>query len=465
MLSRRAVALTHQLTRSNQAGAAAAVGAVRGYGSERMKGHFCHPNYTGPDMSFDPPGRHHLFVPGPVNIPESVQRAMIRQSVNHRDPMFPLLTFGILEDIKKVYKSEKGTPFMFPSTGTGAWESALSNVLNAGDKVLMPRYGLFSHLWTDQARRLGLDVEVMEERWGNGADEARIEAALRADKDKKIKAVCIVHNETTTGVTSDLQKVREAIDSAGHPALLIVDGISSIGACEFKFDEWGVDIAVTGSQKALSLPTGLSFVMASDKALEAEKTATLPRVFFSWKDMIKANAEGNFPYTPSIPLMYGLREQLDRMMAEGMDNVIARHNRHATAARMAVDAWGLKLLCENPRWYSNSLTVVRGPEGVDTTTMIRSNWAKYNLSLGTGLDEVKGKVFRIGHLGDMNEIMLLGALAGTEMGLMDMGYALVPGSGVGAATKYFQETSGIIKSREFMDDPRLSVESPKEAVA
>merc|ERR1719223_554433 len=286
-------------------------------------------------MSFDPPGHHHLFVPGPVNIAESVQRSMMRQSLNHRDPMFPALTHGILKDLKKVYKTTEGTCFVFPSTGTGAWESALTNTLSPGDKVLMPRYGLFSHLWIDQAQRLGLDVEVMEERWGRAANEERIEERLRQDTDKRIKAVCVVHNETTTGVTADIGKVRQAIDAAHHPALFIVDGISSIGACEFKMDDWKVDVAVTGSQKALSLPTGLSFVCASEKALDARKSATLPRIFFSWDDMIKFNKDGNFPYTPSVPLMYGLRTQLDRMLDEGMDNVIARHGRLAEGTRRA----------------------------------------------------------------------------------------------------------------------------------
>ena len=367
---------------------------------------------------------------------------------HRRDPFFPQLTFGILRDLNELFQTKSGTSYVFPSTGTGAWESALANTMSPGDKVIMPRYGLFSHLWIDQAQRLGLDVNVMEERWGNGADEARIEAALKADTKGEIKAVCVVHNETTTGVTSDIAGVRRAIDAAGHPALLIVDGISSVGACEFKMDDWGVDVVVTGSQKALSLPTGLSFCCVSEKAKEASKTSTLPKVFFSWADMDKMNAEGNFPYTPSIPLLYGLREQLDRMLAEGMDNVVARHAKHAEGARRAVAAWGLELLCTNPRWYSNSLTVVRGPEGVDTTDMVRSMWAKYNLSLGTGLDEVKGKVFRIGHLGDMNEVMLLGALAGTEMGLIDAGMDIKAGAGVGAALSYFQEHSALIPTRD-----------------
>lgn len=418
---------------------------------------------SAPDFSFDPPGRHHLFVPGPVNIAESVQRAMMRQSVNHRDPFFPALTFGILKDLKQLFKTTEGQCFVFPATGTGAWEAGLTNMLSPGDKVIMPRYGQFSHLWIDQAQRLGLDVQVMEETWGRGADENRIYEALKADTKHEIKAVCVVHNETTTGVTSDVKAVRDAIDAAGHPALLLVDGVSSVGACEFKMDEWGVDVVMTGSQKALSLPTGLALCCVSQKALEARKSAKLPRIFFSFDDMMKANANGNFPYTPSIPLLYGLREQLDRLLAEGMDNAIARHTRLATGTRLAVKAWGLELLCQDPRWYSNSLTVIQAPPGMDSTELVQDLYIKYNLSLGLGLSEVQGKVFRIGHLGDMNEVMLLGALAGAEMGLLDLGYGVVPGSGVGAALEYFQQTSSIIKSREIIEDPAVRTRTKRSS--
>jgi len=407
------------------------------------------------DFSFDPPGRHHLFVPGPTNIPESVQRAMMRQSLNHRDPFFPALTYGVLEDLKKLYKTKDGQCFVFPATGTGAWEAGLTNCLSPGDKVIMPRMGTFSHLWIDQAQRLGLDVIVQDEKWGRGADEERIRAELAKDKDHKIKAVCVVHNETTTGVTSDVAGVRKVMDDLNHPALLMVDGVSSIGSCEFEFDKWRVDVAMTGSQKALSMPTGLALTCVSPKAMEARKTATLPRVFFSFDDMDKMNKQGNFPYTPSIPLLYGLREQLDRLEAEGFDNVVARHGRLAEATRKAVKAWGLTLLCEEERWNSNSLTVVKAPEGMDTTELVQTLYCKYNLSLGLGLMKVQGKVFRIGHLGDMNEVSLLGALAGTEMGLLDMGYDLTPGSGVGAATDYLQRTSFVIPTREIIEDPAL----------
>jgi alanine-glyoxylate transaminase/serine-glyoxylate transaminase/serine-pyruvate transaminase len=334
------------------------------------------------------------------------------------------------------------------------------------------RYGQFSHLWVDQAQRLGLDVTVLDEEWGRGANEARLRSVLEADKGKKIKAVMVVHNETTTGVTSDIAKCRAAMDAAGHSALLLVDGVSSIGACEFRFDEWRVDVAMTGSQKALSLPTGLALCCVSPKALEATKTAKLPRVFFSFADMAKFNATGGFPvrssapsaharslahprstscpqYTPSVPLLYGLREALTMLREEGMDNAVARHARFAAGTRAAVKAWGLELLCADPRWNSNSLTVIKAPPGMDTTRLVRTAFAKYNLSIGLGLSSVAGKVFRIGHLGDLNEVSLLGALAGTEMALRDCGYTgFAPGAGVGAALEYFQKTSAIIPTRE-----------------
>ena len=310
------------------------------------------------------------------------------------------------------------------------------------------RYGQFSHLWIDQAQRLGLDVMVLEEEWGNGANCERLKQVLEADTEKAIKAVMIVHNETTTGVTSDIGKARYTMDGANHPALLLVDGVSSIGACDFRFDEWKVDVAMTGSQKAMSLPTGLGIVCVSKKALAMGKTAKLPRIFFSFEDMIRMNDQGNFPYTPSIPLLYGLREALDMLKEEGIDECLARHARFAEGTRRAVAAWGLELLCKNPRWRSNSLTVIKLPAGIDGTKLVRTAYAKYNLSIGLGLSEVAGKVFRIGHIGDLNEVSLLGAIAGTEMALIDMGVKITPGAGVGAAITYFQQTSSVIKTRE-----------------
>lgn len=402
-------------------------------------------------FSYTPPGRNHLFVPGPTNIPDRVVRAMIRPSENHRDPYFAGFLLPIFEDLKGLFKSKEGTPFIFPATGTGAWEAGLTNTLSPGDKVVAFRYGQFSHLWIDQAKRLGLDVMVLEKPWGEGADEAQLHSVLAADKDHKIKAVMVVHNETTTGVTSDIKGCRDAMDDAGHPALLMVDGVSSIGAIDFKFDEWRVDVAMTGSQKALSMPTGLGLCCISPKALEMRKTAKLPRVFFSFDDMLKNNAIGNFPYTPSIPLLHGLKAALECINDEGLDEVIARHTRLANGTREAVKAWGLKLLCKNPRWNSNALSVIEVPQGVDSNTIVKTAYCKYNLTIGVGLSEVNGKVFRIGHLGDMNEVSMLGAIAGVEMTMRDVGITSFDfGSGVGAAAKYWQETSKVIRTREIM---------------
>lgn len=402
---------------------------------------------------------------------------------NHRDANFPYLSREVLAGLPALFKSATGTPFVFPATGTGAWEAALTNTLSPGDRVLAARhrfmdgwglslllfllpspcfpslrifpvpslqvrFGQFSHLWVDQAQRLGLDVVVQDEEWGRGVDEARVGAALAADTGHTIKAVMIVHNETTTGVTSDVGAVRAAMDAARHPALLLVDGVSSIGACDFRMDDWRVDVALTGSQKALSLPTGLGLCCASPKALAASKTARLPRVFFSFDDMAKFNATGGFPYTPSIPLLYGLREALRALGEEGLDAAIGRHTRFADATRAAVAAWGLQLLCAHPRWSSNSLTVVKAPAGVDTNALVRLAFAKYNLSIGVGLARLSGSVFRIGHIGDMDAVSLLGALAGVEMALRDCGYTgFQPGAGVGAALVHLQKTAQVIPTR------------------
>jgi len=295
---------------------------------------------------------------------------------------------------------------------------------------------------------LGLDVQVIECEWGSGADEAALQKILEADKDKKIKAVCVVHNETTTGVTSDVKGVREAMNSANsHPALLLVDGVSSIGALDFKFDEWGVDVAVTGSQKALSLPTGLALLAVSEKALAARRTAGLKKCYYDWEDMIATNSAGSVPYTPSIPLLYGLRESLALLKAEGFENVVARHHRLAEGTRKAVKAWGLELLCKEQRWRSDSLTVIRSPEGLDSAKIVQEAYKRYNLSIGVGLSKVQGKVFRIGHLGNCDEVMQASALAGTEMALLSCGVKIKPGAGVGAAIEYWAETSKVIPTR------------------
>uniref|UniRef100_A0A7S2F0G4 Aminotransferase class V domain-containing protein n=1 Tax=Pycnococcus provasolii TaxID=41880 RepID=A0A7S2F0G4_9CHLO len=413
--------------------------------------------YLCPEFSYTPPGKHHLFVPGPTNIPDSVQREMHRASLNHRDPFFKTVTYQALNDVKYLFKTHQGQPYVFPGTGTGAWEAGFTNTLSEGDKVIMFRYGQFSHLWVDMAQRLGLNVICLEEPWGNGADEAKLEQVLKEHPDTK--AVCVVHNETTTGVTSDLPACRAAMDRAGSDALLMVDGVSSIGACEFKMDEWGVDIAVTGSQKALSLPTGLALVCASPKAKSKLASSNLKKVYYSFEDMDKFNAVGGFPYTPSIPLLYGLIEAMRLIKEEGLDNVIARHARFGEGTRAAAKAWGLETLCTQPRWYSNSLTVLKAPpEITDTSDFVTYMYCKYNVSLGLGLSEVQGKVFRIGHLGSMDEVSLLGAIAATEMGLRDYGALknVSNGAGVGAALDYFRRTARMIPTRDHVvHDPMI----------
>lgn len=387
---------------------------------------------------------------GPVNIHDNVLRAMNVGGQNHRDPWFAEFYKSCIEESKLIFGTNEGTAILWPGTGTGGWEAALTNTLSPGDKVVTFRYGLFSHLWIDMMQRLGLDVEVVDCRWGDGADEARLAEILAADKEKKIKAVCVVHNETTTGVTSDIPEVRKTMDAASHPALLLVDGVSSIGALDFQFDKWRVDVAVTGSQKALSLPTGLTAVCVSDKAIAASKTATSKRVYYDFADMLRTNPSGNVPYTPELQLLYGLRESLKMLREEGMPNVVARHHRLAEGTRKAVEGWGLQTLCRNPRWKSDSLTVVETPEGIDSQKIVDIAYAKYNLSLGIGLDRVKGKVFRIGHLGNMDELMLSSALCGVEMVLKEAGVPIQMGSGVSKALEYWQQTAKPIPTREHL---------------
>ncbi|PWZ52657.1 hypothetical protein Zm00014a_021664 [Zea mays] len=395
------------------------------------------------------PGRTHLFVPGPVNIPDPVIRAMNRQNEDYRSPAVPALTKVLLEDVKKIFKTTTGTPFMIPTTGTGAWESALTNTLSPGDRVVSFLIGQFSLLWIDQQRRLGFDVDAVESEWGQGADLAALERRLRDDAPRHaIKAVAIVHNETATGVTNDLAAVRALLDKHAHPALLLVDGVSSICALDFRMDEWGVDVALTGSQKALSMPTGMGIVCASPRALEASKTARSVRVFFDWKDYLRFYDMGTYwPYTPSIQLLYGLRTALDLIFEEGLDNVVRRHNRLGTATRLAVEAWGLSNCCQKEEWFSDTVTAVVVPPNIDSAEVVRHAWKRYNLSLGLGLNKVAGKVFRIGHLGNLNELQLLGCLSGVEMVLKDVGYPVKLGSGVAAAAAYLSNSTPLIPSR------------------
>ncbi|KAK8582139.1 hypothetical protein V6N12_072334 [Hibiscus sabdariffa] len=358
------------------------------------------------------PGKNHLFVPGPVNIPEPVIRAMNRNNEDYRSPAVPAMTKTLLEDVKKIFKTTTGTPFMIPTTGTGAWESALTNTLSPGDRIVSFLIGQFSLLWIDQQQRLKFNVDVVESEWGQGANLDVLAEKLAADHAHTIKAICIVHNETATGVTNNLATVRKLLDQYRHPALFLVDGVSSICALDFRMDEWGVDVALTGSQKALSLPTGIGIVCASPKALEASKSAKSVRVFFDWNDYLKFYKLGTFwPYTPSIQLLYGLRTALDLIFEEGLDNVIARHSRLGKATRLAVEAWGLKNCTQKEEWYSDTVTAVLVPPHIDSTEIVKRAWKRYNLSLGLGLNKVAGKVFRIGHLGNLNELQLLGCLA------------------------------------------------------
>ncbi|XP_004491262.1 serine--glyoxylate aminotransferase-like [Cicer arietinum] len=394
------------------------------------------------------PGRSHLFVPGPSNIPEQVIRAMNRNNENHRTPAIPALTKALLDDVKKIFKTTSGIPFLIPSTGTGAWESALTNTLSPGDQIVSFLMGQFSLLWIEQQKKLNFKVDVVESEWGQDADLDALESKLASDKSHTIKAICIVHNETATGVTNDLPKLRKILDYYKHPALVIVDAVSSIGALDFRMDEWGIDVAVTSSQKALSLPTGMGIVCASPKAIEASKHATSLRSYFDWNGYLKCYNLGTYwPYTPSIQLLYGLRATLDLIFEEGLENVISRHKRLAKATRLAVEAWGLKNCCQNKESYSDSVTAVVVPTNIDSGEIVNRAWKKYNLSLGVGLNKVAGKVFRIGHLGNINELQLLGCLAGVEMVLRDVGYPIKFGSGVAAASAYLHNTIPLIPSR------------------
>ena len=393
------------------------------------------------------PGRNFLFVPGPTNVPDRILRAMHVPMEDHRSSDFPKLTVPLFDDMKKIYQTETGQVVIFPSSGTGAWESSLTNTRSPGDKLLAPRFGQFSHLWIDLARRHGLEVIVQEEDWGTGASPDRIEEALRADKAHEIKGVLVVHNETATGVTSDIAAVRRAIDAAGHPALLYVDGVSSIGSIDFRFDEWGVDMAITGSQKGMMLPAGLGIVCASQKALAQMEDATCARVYFDLVDHLRANPGGYFPYTPALPLLYGLRESLEMMFEEGLENVFARHRTLASGTRAAVDAWGLSLCAKEPKWQSDTVSAIMVPEGFNGADVIDRAYRRYNLALGAGLTEMAGKLFRIGHLGDLNELMLLGAISGAEMAMRDVGIAVEPGSGVAAAQEYFRNANSAAEQR------------------
>ena len=362
-------------------------------------------------------GRHFLQIPGPTNVPDRVLRAMAAPTIDHRGPEFQELTQEVLVGLGNVIQT-RSPVVLFPASGTGAWEAALVNTLSPGNRVLMVETGHFATLWKQIATNYGLDVEFLAGDWRHGVNAAEIEAHLVEDAVHSIKAVCIVHNETSTGVTSDVAAVRRALDSAHHPALLVVDTISSLASMNYEHDAWGVDVTVGASQKGLMLPPGLSFNALSEKALSANSTATLARSFWDWQPVLKANEQNFFPYTPATNLMYGLREALRMLLAQGLEHVFARHHRHAEATRCAVDAWGLELLCANPSEYSSSITAIMMPEGHDAERVLRVVLERFDMSLGIGLSKLSGKIFRIGHLGDFNDLSLIGTLGGTEMGLV-----------------------------------------------
>jgi alanine-glyoxylate transaminase/serine-glyoxylate transaminase/serine-pyruvate transaminase len=385
-------------------------------------------------------GNPHLFIPGPTNIPERLRRAANVAMEDQRAPDFPDFTLPLFRDLKKIFKTESGQIFIFPSSGTGGWEAAITNTLSPGDKALASSFGQFSHLWVDLCRRQGIEVDCIEVEWGEGVPVETYARRLEADRGHEIKAVLVCHNETATGVVSDVAAVRRVLDSFNHPAMLYVDGVSSIASMDFRMEEWGVDVAVSGSQKGFMLPTGLAIVGVSQKTLEAHKNATSLRCFFDFDDMIKANKNGYFPYTPAMSLIRGLRESVDMLLEEELENVFARHHRLAEGVRRAVDAWGLTLCAKESKWYSDTVSAIRVPEGYDATQVISNAYHSYQLSLGAGLSKLSGKVFRIGHLGSLNELMLMSALAGAEMSMRDAGIAIEPGSGVAAAEEYYRNT-------------------------
>jgi alanine-glyoxylate transaminase/serine-glyoxylate transaminase/serine-pyruvate transaminase len=381
-------------------------------------------------------GRHFLQIPGPTNVPDRILRAMDRPTIDHRGPEFSRLARECLDGMKRIFKMSTGHVFIYPSSGTGAWEAAIVNTLSPGDRVLMFETGHFAVLWRNLAERFGLVVDFIGGDWRHGVDSVTVATKLAQDTAHQIKAIMCVHNETSTGVTSRIGEVRQAIDEAEHPALLMVDTISSLASIDYRHDEWGVDVTVAGSQKGLMLPPGLSFNAVSEKALAASKIAALPRSFWSWAEMLEPNQSGYFPYTPATNLFYGLRESISILLdEEGLDNVFRRHARHGEATRRAVRAWDLELLCLDPSEYSNSLTAVLMPEGFDEAKFRQVVLENFDLSLGAGLGKVKGKVFRIGHLGDFNDLMLCATLCGVEMGLEQFDVPFRKG-GVMAALDY-----------------------------
>ncbi|MGB1035019.1 MAG: L-aspartate--glyoxylate aminotransferase BhcA [Primorskyibacter sp.] len=385
-------------------------------------------------MSFQNP----VFIPGPTNIPESLRKACDMPTIDHRSPLFGQILHPAREGVRRVLKSVQAEVFIFPSTGTGGWETALSNCLSFGDTILAARNGMFSHRWIDMCQRHKLNVQVVETPWGDGLPADQYEKMLRADKAHKIKAVLATHNETATGVKSDIAAVRAALDAAGHPAMLFVDGVSSIASMDFRFDEWGVDVAVTGSQKGFMLTAGLAIVGFSPKAMEATRSATLPRTFFDVHDMAKGYANNAYPYTPAVGLLNGLNESCRMLLDEGLDAVFARHTRIANGVRAAVHAWGLELCATSPDVYSDTVSAIRTPEGFNATDIVTHAANAYGVAFGVGLGEVAGKVFRIGHLGSLTDVMALSGIATAEMCMADLGLDITLGSGVAAAQDVYR---------------------------
>ena len=401
-------------------------------------------------LDFHPTGRHFLQIPGPSPVPDRVLRAMSYPTIDHRGPEFAALGLKVLADVKKIFKTTQPV-IIYPASGTGAWEAALVNTLSAGDHVLMYETGHFAWLWQKLATRLGLKAEVMSypgsEVWRHGVQAHLIEERLKADTAHAIRAVCVVHNETSTGVTSNIAAVRKAIDAAKHPALLLVDTISGLASADYCHDAWGVDVSISGSQKGLMLPPGISFNAVSAKAIEASKKATLPKSFWAWDEIIEMNKTGYWPSTPNTNLLYALSEACDMLLEHGLDAVFARHHRWAEGVRSAVKAWGLHIQCADPAVYSPVLTGVMMPEGVDADAVRKIIYERFDCSLGTGLGKVKGTMFRIGHLGDCNDLTLMAALAGCEMGLKLAGVKLA-GSGVQAAMDYFSSHAATVLERK-----------------
>lgn len=382
-----------------------------------------------------------VFIPGPTNIPDEIRKACDMATIDHRSAAFGNILHPARAGVQQVLKSTSAEVFIFPSSGTGGWETALTNTLSPGDHVLVARNGMFSHRWIDMCQRLGLSVEVVQTPWGEGISADRYGEILAADTDHRIKAVLATHNETATGVVSDIGAIRKAMDRAVHPALLFVDGVSSIGSMDFQFDDWGVDVAVTGSQKGFMLPAGLGILGFSEKAMGATGDAALNRVYFDVRDMEKGYANNAYPYTPPVGLMNGLKLGCEMLLGEGLDNVFARHHRIAQGVRQAVAGWGMELCAVSPEMYSDTVSAIKTPEGFDATEIVNLAARKYNVAFGVGLGEVAGKVFRIGHLGSMSDVMALSGIATAEMVMADLGLDIRLGSGVAAAQDYYRQSA------------------------